>query len=81
MAYTDDDFERLMNQMYCDERFSVFSDMMSLVLSRDWGARMDHDGIYPGDPAFDDLVSKYLRAIRRRNHADGYLRKPKHYFD
>ena len=77
MTYKIIDFKDLMSQMDDQERFDIFSDMVSLVLSGDWGARMNHDGVFPGDPEFDDLVNKYLRAIQRRNHADGYLRMPR----
>ena len=69
------DLDELMDKMG-GESFNIFSDMVSLILSGGWGDRMNQDGIYPGDPDFDELVGKYLRAIRRRNHADAYLQKP-----
>ncbi len=77
MTNKNDYFQDLMDQLDGDERFVLFSNMVSLVMSGDWRNRLEIDDVYAEDgAAFEQAVCKYLRNIRLRNHANRYL-KPK----
>ncbi len=80
MTDNNDCFDDLMNKLDGDENFNLFSDMVSMVMAGHWRDRLDIDGVYASDgEEFEQAVSRYLRNIRLRNHANRYL-KPKPVF-
>ena len=80
MTSNNECFDDLMDKLDGDERFDLFSNMVSLVMSGHWRKRLDIDGVSAEDgEEFEQAVCKYLRNIRLRNHANRYL-KPKPVF-
>lgn len=75
MANNNGYFRDLMDQLDGEERFDLFSDMVSMILAGHWRDRLTLDGVSAEDgEEFEQAVCKYLRNIRLRNHADRYLR-------
>lgn len=75
MTHKNYDLEELLNRIDGEEGFNIFATMVSLIMGGHFRNRTDIDGIHAEDgEAFEDLVARYLRNIRLRNHANSYLK-------